>query len=159
MKAIFKIFLVGGLGLALTSCGSSGPYYGNQYPDRYPTGSYPSGGVYRTPEGTVYKQGDIYRDANGNVYQNGRVIRRDGVYGRPGILSRGGNVYGNNKQLPPGQAKKIYGGRAKDYAPGQMKKRHGGYYENDRRWRDYDDDYGKKQRSLQKLQKEKIVLS
>ncbi|PWN61154.1 quinol oxidase subunit 4 [Chryseobacterium viscerum] len=27
------------------------------------------------------------------------------------------------KTLPPGQAKKIYGGSAKDYAPGQVKKR------------------------------------
>ena len=26
------------------------------------------------------------------------------------------------KRLPPGQAKKIYGGNAKDYAPGQRKK-------------------------------------
>lgn len=30
------------------------------------------------------------------------------------------------KKIPPGQAKKIYGGSAKDYAPGQVKKR-GGY--------------------------------
>jgi len=29
------------------------------------------------------------------------------------------------KTLPPGQAKKIYGGSAKDYAPGQVKKRRG----------------------------------
>ncbi|MBO9690956.1 quinol oxidase subunit 4 [Chryseobacterium sp.] len=29
------------------------------------------------------------------------------------------------KRLPPGQAKKIYGGSAKDYAPGQVKKRNG----------------------------------
>lgn len=27
------------------------------------------------------------------------------------------------KPLPPGQAKKVYGGSAKDYAPGQVKKR------------------------------------
>jgi hypothetical protein len=27
------------------------------------------------------------------------------------------------KRLPPGQAKKIYGGNAKDYAPGQQKKK------------------------------------
>ena len=26
------------------------------------------------------------------------------------------------KRLPPGQAKKIYGGSARDYAPGQQKK-------------------------------------
>lgn len=29
------------------------------------------------------------------------------------------------KKIPPGQAKKIYGGSAKDYAPGQVKKRRG----------------------------------
>ncbi len=28
------------------------------------------------------------------------------------------------RHLPPGHAKKIYGGAAKDYAPGQMKKRY-----------------------------------
>lgn len=28
------------------------------------------------------------------------------------------------RNLPPGQAKKIYGGSAKDYAPGQLKKHH-----------------------------------
>ncbi|MDW9379030.1 quinol oxidase subunit 4 [Chryseobacterium sp. JV558] len=31
----------------------------------------------------------------------------------------------HGKTLPPGQAKKIYGGSAKDYAPGQVKKRSG----------------------------------
>lgn len=42
--------------------------------------------------------------------------------------------------LPPGQAKKIYGGSAKDYAPGQVKKRkygngnkHGKYVKHDKR--------------------------
>ena len=30
------------------------------------------------------------------------------------------------KNLPPGQAKKIYGGSATDYAPGQVKKHHHG---------------------------------
>jgi hypothetical protein len=36
------------------------------------------------------------------------------------------NGNGNrSKTLPPGQAKKIYGGSAKDYAPGQVKKRSG----------------------------------
>ncbi|MBP2615476.1 quinol oxidase subunit 4 [Chryseobacterium jejuense] len=37
------------------------------------------------------------------------------------------HAHGNGpKKVPPGQAKKIYGGSAKDYAPGQVKKR-GGY--------------------------------
>ena len=34
------------------------------------------------------------------------------------------------KHLPPGQAKKVYGGSAKDYAPGPVKKERG---DNDRR--------------------------
>lgn len=29
------------------------------------------------------------------------------------------------KTIPPGQAKKVFGGSAKDYAPGQVKKRSG----------------------------------
>lgn len=33
--------------------------------------------------------------------------------------------YYQTKKIPPGQAKKIYGGSAKDYAPGQVKKRNG----------------------------------
>lgn len=32
---------------------------------------------------------------------------------------------------PPGRAKKMYGGSARDYAPGQMKKNN--YYKNDNR--------------------------
>jgi len=31
------------------------------------------------------------------------------------------------RNLPPGQAKKVYGGRATDYAPGQVKKHHHGH--------------------------------
>ena len=39
--------------------------------------------------------------------------------------ARRNNDYYNGQQykkLPPGQAKKMYGGSAKDYAPGQQKK-------------------------------------
>lgn len=39
------------------------------------------------------------------------------------------------KHLPPGQAKKIYGGSAKDYAPGQVKKGKGWYWnKDDKKW-------------------------
>lgn len=70
------------------------------------TGStYSNNDVYRAPDGTVYKSGKIYKDRNGSAYRNGKVI----VHQKP-------------KSLPPGQAKKIYGGEAKDYAPGQRKK-------------------------------------
>jgi hypothetical protein len=34
--------------------------------------------------------------------------------------------HNGRRPMPPGQAKKIYGGGAKDYAPGQVKKR--GYH-------------------------------
>jgi hypothetical protein len=34
---------------------------------------------------------------------------------------------GRRTHLPPGQAKKIYGGSARDYAPGQVKKREHGH--------------------------------
>ena len=163
MKALVKIFLAGGLAFTLASCGSADPYYGSQYPNRYPSGSYPNGGVYRAPDGSVYRQGDVYRDRSGNVYQNGRVIRRGDVYGQPGVLRRGDNVYGygNRQNLPPGQAKKVYGGNAKDYAPGQVKKRQGNYYGNDRDWRDddrnwrNDDDNYKKNKNYKNNKKNK----
>nr|WP_315032196.1 quinol oxidase subunit 4 [uncultured Chryseobacterium sp.] len=35
------------------------------------------------------------------------------------------NSGSQGNKIPPGQAKKIYGGSAKDYAPGQVKKRNG----------------------------------
>lgn len=71
------------------------------------------GKVYRAPDGTIYRQGQIYKDRNGIVYRNGQIYR----------------MKSNAKQLPPGQAKKIFGGSAKDYAPGQVKKR------NNRKWK------------------------
>lgn len=127
MKSLFTIILGTGLTLAAVSCGSANdPYYGEN--GNYPNGRYPDNGVYRAPDGSVYRQGEVYRDRNGNVYQNGRIIRNGGVYTTTGRTN-----------LPPGQAKKIYGGEAKDYAPGQQKKR----YKNNGQWRADDDQYGK----------------
>ncbi|MHA6727633.1 hypothetical protein ACX3PU_06165 [Chryseobacterium sp. A301] len=123
MNKILKIVLGGALAVSVASCGAMDPYYGG---NRYPSGTYGNGGVYRTPEGTVYRQGDVYRDRNGNIYRDGRVIERGNVYGRPGIIRRAQSY--NARRLPPGQAKKIYGGNAKDYAPGQVKKRQSVYY-------------------------------
>lgn len=40
------------------------------------------------------------------------------------VVVSGGTA--NGKPLPPGQAKKVYGGSATDYAPGQQKKKGGG---------------------------------
>lgn len=145
MKSIFKILLGAGLAVTVVSCGSTDPYYGNNGGYGYPNGgNYPSNvRVYRTADGQVYRAGEVYRDYNGNVWQNGQIIRRGDVYGRPGIISRSGN-YGYQyprTNLPPGQAKKVYGGKAKDYAPGQVKKRNG-YYDRNGRWYDRENDQG-----------------
>lgn len=126
MTTLFKILLTAGVAITMASCGAANdPYYGN------------NGGVYRAPDGSVYRQGEVYRDRNGNVYQNGQTLRRSGDYGY-------GN-YPNRRNLPPGQAKKVYGGRAKDYAPGQVKKR-GGYYD----YNDNDGHQGKKYKNKAK---------
>ena len=97
MKNVFKILLGAGLLFGVASCGTVNDPYNN------------NGRVYRAPDGTVYRHGDVYTDRNGSVYQNGRIVAR---------------AHGNHKtkRLPPGQAKKIYGGKATDYAPGQTKK-------------------------------------
>lgn len=95
MKGLIKMtMLVGGL-FFLASCEAtnSGVYGTN------------NGRVYRAPDGGVYRQGDIYSDRNGNIYRNGSLYKRTNTY----------------RNLPPGQAKKIYGGSARDYAPGQNK--------------------------------------
>ncbi len=120
MKNLLKIAALSSFAFFMASCGSANDVYGN---------SNSNNGVYRSSDGTVYRQGEIYRDRNGNIYQNGRVIGTDGSYGRPGVIVRNGgtnNVYypkNRQRKLPPGQAKKIYGGNARDYAPGQVKKR------------------------------------
>lgn len=149
MKNLFKIVAAAGLAFTMASCGAANDVYGNNYPNNPNGGVYrtPDGTVYRTPDGTVYRQGDVYRDRNGNVYQNGRVVRSGDVYGRPGIITgtnRNQDVYypRNNQRLPPGQAKKVYGGNAKDYAPGQLKKRNANWNGNNSNttWRNNDDD-------------------
>lgn len=153
MKNLIKISAVLGLALTLTSCGTTNDVYGN---NRYPTNN---NGVYRAPDGNVYRQGEIYRDRNGNVYQNGRVVQRDAVYGRPGVVARKGNTgYSKNtaRRNAPGQMKKIYGGNARDYAPGHNKSRNNAYRKdvrkqqnrkfNDKRYQDkhHRHEHGKK---------------
>ena len=101
IKIIFASLLLGGLVVSCTTStyGNNGGYgtYGN--------GTYGKNRVYRAPDGSVYRQGEVYRDRNGNTYRNGSIYQY-------------GNVYGNRRNLPPGQAKKVYGGSAKDYAYG-----------------------------------------
>lgn len=144
MNNLSKILLGAGLAVTLASCGAVQDQYGNNgnnYPNNgnnYPNNGTNNGTVYRANDGQVYRRGEVYRDRNGNVYQNGRVVRTGDVYGRPGILSKNGNqtVYypnQNKRNLPPGQARKIYGGHAKDYAKGQQNKRNN-------QWKKYDDD-------------------
>ncbi|WHF51725.1 hypothetical protein QGN23_00220 [Chryseobacterium gotjawalense] len=156
MKNLFKIILGAGLAITLTSCGTTQNPYGNNYPNNYPNNGSNNGTVYRAGDGQVYRAGDgqvyrrgeVYRDRNGNVYQNGTVIRTGEVYGQPGILGRDGNqtVYypnQNRRNLPPGQAKKIYGGKATDYAKGQQNKRNNQWKKSDngdyrdRNYKDY----------------------
>lgn len=135
MKSFFKIIAAAGLAFTMASCAANDPY-GNNNPNNYPN----NGTVYRTSDGTVYRRGDVYRDNSGNVYQNGRIIRNGDVTGQPGVLGRNGTNYPDNaRRLPPGQAKKVYGGDAKDYAPGQTKKRrqwNNGTYNDDHKYKD-----------------------
>lgn len=129
MQNLLKIAAFSSLAFILSSCGSVNDAYGNNNSNNYPNYPAGNGGVYRTSDGNIYRQGEVYRDRNGNIYQNGRVIGTDGSYGRPGVIVRNdgtNNVYypkNRQRKLPPGQAKKIYGGNARDYAPGQVKKR------------------------------------
>lgn len=135
MKNLFKIFAVAVFAITLASCGSSTGVYGSNYPNRYPNER-----VYRAPDGGVYRQGEIYRDRSGNVYQNGVLIRR----AEPTVIVVD-NRYPQN--LPPGQAKKVYGYKsAKVFAPGHRKHHDDDYY---------NDGYGRDEKYYKKYKKEK----
>jgi hypothetical protein len=83
-----------------------------------------SDGTRRLPNGTViYKDGSVANNGTGGSVinlPNGTVLYPDGQARYPD------NGRQNHRRkagwLPPGQAKKIYGGSAKDYAPGQQTK-------------------------------------
>lgn len=82
-----------------------------------------SDGTRRLPNGTI-----IYKDGTKADRNNTNVILPDGTVAYPdGTRRHKGHrrVNANARSLPPGQAKKIYGGSATDYAPGQQKKWHG----------------------------------
>ena len=113
LKNILSTFLVGVVIVSCTTSTNRG--YGNN--DR----------VYRAPDGSIYRENQIYKDRNGNVYRNGRIYQYGNVHAK------------NSKRLPPGQAKKVYGGNAKDYAYGQNKKNNR-HYRNDG-WGDHRDDH------------------
>lgn len=97
----------------LASCTT--PYGGYGYGNHRNDGYYHSGRFYKYQNDRYY--------ANRGYYYDGRFYRE--------------------RRLPPGQAKKIYGGKsAKYYAPGQVKKRNNNYYDN--RYNRYDNRYNKR---------------
>ncbi len=116
----------------------------------------------KLPDGTI-----VYNDGTRRL-PNGTIISKDGTTvknsGRKVILRDGKKLYSDGSKryhttrrhrrhsqwMPPGQAKKIYGGSARDYSPGQQKKGkqelkeddddHNGKKNHDRK--DNDDDNG-----------------
>ena len=148
MKNIqFKLYITSLLAAALLIAGQA-----NSQTRKLPDGTivYPDG-TKRLPNGTIiYKDGannypnDRRNDRGAVTLPDGRVVYPDGgvIYpddrypdGRypddryPNKERRKYKKHGhrdNGQWLPPGQAKKIYGGSAKDYAHGQKKwKKHG----------------------------------
>ncbi|HTH30895.1 MAG TPA: hypothetical protein VL946_06060 [Lacibacter sp.] len=90
------------------------------------------------PDGTVQYPDGTTRYPDGAVrYPDGRMSyprnQRNGDYGH-------NNNNCNHGNLPPGQAKKIYGGHARDYAKGRGKGNKGGNcnhrHDDDRNWDD-----------------------
>jgi len=90
----------------------------------------------KLPDGSI-----IYNDGTRRL-SNGTVIHKSGsqVYSRTTTVvvperSRHYEYKYKRKHhsgwMPPGQAKKIYGGSARDYAPGQQKKWRGDDYDHD----------------------------
>ena len=111
-------------------------FTGNSQDRKLPDGTIVySDGTKRLPNGTIiYKDGntgnngnnDNFPSNNGGVrLPDGSIVYPDGSRRYPDRADRSDrfkNKRNNGQWLPPGQAKKIYGGSAKDYAPGQQKK-------------------------------------
>lgn len=80
-------------------------------------------GTRKLPNGTIiYKGGTVGNSGNNGTsvtLPDGSIVLPDGRRTYPGNKTY---KHRNGKALPPGQAKKIYGGSAKDYAQGQQKK-------------------------------------
>ena len=80
---------------------------------------YPDGSR-KLPNGTVInKSGTVTRRNRDVRLPGGQVVWREG---RNPNERRRETRRNNGKWMPPGQAKKVYGGSARDYAPGQQKK-------------------------------------
>ena len=71
-----------------------------------------SDGTRKLPNGTViYKSGSHIDNRGANVVLPNSNIR----------YPNGNGSFANGRRIPPGQAKKMYGGSARNYAPGQQK--------------------------------------
>jgi hypothetical protein len=95
-------------------------------------------GTRKLPNGTIiYKGGTTVDNRSTNVaLPDGSVIYPDGSRNYPNNRRR--THAHDGKWLPPGQAKKIYGGSARDYAPGQQKK-----WKGDRDRDEHEHEHGK----------------
>lgn len=91
-------------------------------------------GTKKLPNGTI-----IYKDGTSKNNKSKKIVLPDGreVYsnGSGRYNKRRSRHHGNGQWLPPGQAKKIYGGSARDYAHGQQKN-----WKKNRKWKDDDND-------------------
>ncbi|MEO6327395.1 MAG: hypothetical protein ABIO55_00605 [Ginsengibacter sp.] len=78
-------------------------------------------GSRKLPNGTViYKNGTVKKRVATAKLPDGKVLLPDGSVRYPEHKSY--KHRNNSRFIPPGQAKKMYGGRAADYAPGHQKK-------------------------------------
>jgi hypothetical protein len=123
MKKTINKILLPALFLA-TLC--LGAVEGKSQERKLPDGSivYPDGSR-RLPNGTVVtKGGTVITRGNKDVrLPGGDVIWREERRDRNDRVERRRETRrGDRKWMPPGQAKKVYGGSARDYAPGQQKK-------------------------------------
>ncbi|MCU7694147.1 hypothetical protein ACFSPU_06630 [Haoranjiania flava] len=105
--------------------------------------------LFTATDAQAQNRGNGHKAKNNKVYaQKNRdhdMYDRNGRYGRNDRYHRRSIRYGTNTDLPPGQAKKVYGGKATDYAPGQLNKNEGTRY--DRRSRTvWDDIFGTRRR-------------
>ncbi|MBW8359132.1 MAG: hypothetical protein K0M63_04930 [Weeksellaceae bacterium] len=82
MKNLSKLVLTSGLAFTFASCGVNEPASAENGRN-YVVGNQIESKVYRSPDGTLYREGDIYRDSNGDFYQNGLVIRSGDVVPKP----------------------------------------------------------------------------
>ncbi len=109
-------------------------------PNNGQTTSYPNTGIFSPGSNNRHHKGKVvYNDGtvrypNGTIrYPDGRVVRADGTVIYPNDRrwddDRYDDRYEHRRNLPPGQAKKLYGAKsARDFAPGHNKhkgKHHG----------------------------------